>query len=62
MQHARKDENCIQYSGWKTSRDATTRKTWARWEDNIRMYLRETEWEGVDWIHLALDRTSGGLL
>jgi hypothetical protein len=25
-----------------------------RWEDNIRMDLREIVWEGVDWIHLAL--------
>jgi hypothetical protein len=24
-----------------------------RWEDNIRMDLREIEWKGVDWIHLA---------
>jgi hypothetical protein len=24
-----------------------------RWEDNIRMDLRETGWEGVDWIHLS---------
>jgi hypothetical protein len=24
-----------------------------RWEDNIRMDLREIEWEGVDWMHLA---------
>jgi len=23
------------------------------WEDNIRMDLREIEWEIVDWIHLA---------
>jgi hypothetical protein len=23
-----------------------------RWEDNIRMDLREVGWEGVDWIHL----------
>jgi hypothetical protein len=23
-----------------------------RWEDNIKMALRETELEGVDWIHL----------
>jgi hypothetical protein len=22
-------------------------------EDNIRMYLMEVEWNGVDWIHLA---------
>jgi hypothetical protein len=26
-----------------------------RWEDNIRMDLRETGWEGVDWIHLYQD-------
>jgi hypothetical protein len=26
------------------------------WEDNIRMGLRETGWEGVDGIHLAQDR------
>jgi len=24
-----------------------------RWEDNIRMDLREMRWEGVDWMHLA---------
>jgi hypothetical protein len=24
-----------------------------RWEDNIRMGLREVGWESVDWIHLA---------
>jgi hypothetical protein len=27
-----------------------------RWEDNIRMDLRELGWEVVDWIHLAQDR------
>jgi hypothetical protein len=27
-----------------------------RWEDNIRMDLREVRWEGMDWIHLAQDR------
>jgi hypothetical protein len=27
-----------------------------RWEDNIRLDLREVGWEGVDWIHLAQDR------
>jgi hypothetical protein len=24
-----------------------------RWEDNIRMDLKEIDWEGVDWIGLA---------
>jgi hypothetical protein len=27
-----------------------------RWEDDIRMYLRELGWDGVDWMHLAQDR------
>jgi hypothetical protein len=25
-------------------------------EDNIRIYLRETGWKVLDWIHLAQDR------
>jgi hypothetical protein len=27
-----------------------------RWEDNIRIDLREIEWDGMDWIDLAQDR------
>jgi hypothetical protein len=27
-----------------------------RWEDNIRMNLREIGWDGVDWMHLSQDR------
>jgi hypothetical protein len=27
-----------------------------RWEDNIKMDLRETGWGGMDWIDLAQDR------
>jgi hypothetical protein len=27
-----------------------------RWEDNIRMELREIGWGAVDWMHLAEDR------
>jgi hypothetical protein len=27
-----------------------------RWEDGIRMYLREIGWGSVDWIQLAQDR------
>jgi hypothetical protein len=26
-----------------------------RWEDNIRMHLRETGWKVVDWMHLSQD-------
>jgi hypothetical protein len=32
------------------------RRTRRRWEDNVRMDLREIEWGGVDWIDLAHDR------
>jgi hypothetical protein len=27
-----------------------------RWENGIKMYLREIGWGGVEWIHLAQDR------
>jgi hypothetical protein len=27
-----------------------------RWVDNIKMYLREIGWDGVDWIDMAQDR------
>jgi hypothetical protein len=35
-----------------------------RWEDNIRMNLREIVWEDVDWMHLAQvrDQWGGGLV
>jgi hypothetical protein len=26
-----------------------------RWEDNIRTDLRQIEWDGVNWMHLAQD-------
>jgi hypothetical protein len=32
------------------------RRPMHRWEDNIRMGLREIEWEGVDRMHLVQDR------
>jgi hypothetical protein len=31
-----------------------------KWEDNIIMNLRETGWEGHDWIPLAQDRVLHG--
>jgi hypothetical protein len=27
-----------------------------KWEDNIKMDLREIGWDGMDWIYLAQDR------
>jgi hypothetical protein len=32
------------------------KKTTRRWEDNIKMDLREIGWGGMDWIDLAQDR------
>jgi len=29
------------------------RRPRCRWEDNIRIDVREIGWEGVDWMHLA---------
>jgi len=36
-------------NGWQNVRPRR------RWEETIRMDLREIVWEGVDWIHLAQD-------
>jgi hypothetical protein len=27
-----------------------------RWVDNIKVYLREIGWDGMDWIYVAQDR------
>jgi hypothetical protein len=32
------------------------------WEDNIKISLRETGWEGVYWMHLAQDKKHGNEL
>jgi hypothetical protein len=32
------------------------RRPMHRWENNIRMDLRDVEWEVVNWIHLVQDR------
>jgi hypothetical protein len=33
-----------------------------RWEDNIKMDLREVGWGGMNWIELVQERDGGGLL
>jgi hypothetical protein len=32
------------------------------WMDNVKMDIRETGWDGMDWGYVAQDRTSRGLL
>jgi hypothetical protein len=31
-------------------------------EDNIKSYIKEIVWEGLEWINLAQDRASGDVL
>jgi hypothetical protein len=33
-----------------------------RWVDNIKMYVREIGWDGVNWIDMAQDRDQGRAL
>jgi hypothetical protein len=33
-----------------------------RWVDNIKIYLREIGWDGMDWIDLAQNRDQGRAL
>jgi hypothetical protein len=40
----------------KTERKRPLGRPRRRWVDNVKMYLRETGWDGVDWIHLAQHR------
>jgi hypothetical protein len=46
--------------GWPEGKRPLRRPRY-RWEDNIKMGLREIGCVGVDWIHLALG-TSGRIL
>jgi hypothetical protein len=41
-------EECIEEFDGKARRKETTRKTRRRWEDNIKMYLREIRWGSMD--------------
>jgi len=49
------DEKSIQNFGWKPEGKRPHRRRWHRWKDNIRMGLRNIEWEGVDWMYLVQD-------
>jgi hypothetical protein len=51
-----KDEKCIQNFGQKTQMKNPLVRQRCRWEDNIRMDLRDTGWGSMDWIHLPQDR------
>jgi hypothetical protein len=39
--------------GGKIRRKETTRRSKRRWEDEIKMDIRETGWKDVEWIHIV---------
>jgi hypothetical protein len=51
-----REEECIQDFGGKPEGNRPLGRPRRRWEDNIKMDLREIGWAGMDWIHLAQDR------
>jgi hypothetical protein len=51
-----RDEKCVQGFSRIIWREETIRKTWHRWEDNIRTDLTEMSWKVVDLMHLTQDR------
>jgi hypothetical protein len=53
MEEAR---NAYNISVGKPEEKRPIRRSRHRFDDNIRMDLREIGWEVVDWIHLAEDR------
>jgi hypothetical protein len=46
-------ERCLQGFGWKSRRNRPLGRRWRRWEDNIKMELRELRIDGANWIRLA---------
>jgi len=47
------DEKRIQYFGWKVEVKRWLGRIRRRWEDDIKMDLRDIGWLVVDWMHLA---------
>jgi hypothetical protein len=36
-------------------------RQWRRWEDDIKIYLKDIELESVDWIHMKSQRLVAGV-
>jgi hypothetical protein len=51
----RQIRNAYKILAGKPERKKSLMRPRHRWEDNIKIYLRETLWEGVDWILLTQD-------
>jgi hypothetical protein len=46
-------ERCLQDFGWEVRREEPLERPRRRWEDNIKMVLREIGIDGANWIQLA---------
>jgi hypothetical protein len=47
-------EKCIQNCGWESEGKRIVRRSRYRWEDNIKMDLKEIGWEVVGWVELRV--------
>jgi hypothetical protein len=54
-------EKCASFGGKPEGKKPLERPR-RKWENGIKMDLREIDWEGVDWIHPAQVKIDGGLL
>jgi hypothetical protein len=50
-----KERRVYKFSVVKPEGKRPLRRPRHRWEDGIKIDLREIGWEGVEWIHLAQD-------
>lgn len=55
MGHLEAEQKCTSFVVEKTWRKQTTKRTWCTFY-NIKMYIKGTWWEGLDWVNLAHDR------
>jgi hypothetical protein len=49
-------ERCLQGFGWEARRQVSLGRSRRRWEENIKMDLRDIGINGANWIRLAQDR------
>jgi hypothetical protein len=50
------DEECMWVLVGKPEGKRPLGRLTCRWVDNIKMYVREIGWDGMDWMELAQDR------
>jgi hypothetical protein len=50
MDEIRCKEKCMRSFCRAAWRKEAKRFSWCRWEDNIKINLKETGWEGMNWI------------